>query len=201
MTKNPRPTALPAKPAALLRRHQQGFFGIFIKAGILLGIATGGVLLMAFDGFTTYTSTTEFCLSCHEMDVPYREYQATIHYNNRTGVRVSCSDCHVPRQQPAKLWAKIQALDDIYAHLQGTIDTPEKYEARRLAMAEVVWKRMESTDSRECRNCHSFEAMDFDEQAKRPQRKHSNAMEAGRFCIECHKGIAHKLPQNFDRND
>jgi nitrate/TMAO reductase-like tetraheme cytochrome c subunit len=161
----------------------------------------GAGLLTGFAGFTEHTSTTEFCLSCHEMDTPYREFQQTIHYNNRTGVRASCSACHVPQQQPAKLFAKIQALDDVYAHLLGTIDTPEKYEAKRLEMAKVVWKRMESTDSRECRSCHSFDAMDFEQQAKRPRRRHADAMEAGRFCVECHKGVAHKMPEGFDRDD
>ncbi|MDP6407512.1 MAG: NapC/NirT family cytochrome c, partial [Alphaproteobacteria bacterium] len=31
-------------------------------------------------------------------------------------------------------------------------------------MAEHVWDSMRASDSRECRNCHSFEAMDFHKQ-------------------------------------
>lgn len=171
------------------------------KKYLLIGILAGGLLLAGFNGFTAYTNTTEFCLTCHEMEIPYQELQQTIHYNNPSGVRAECSDCHVPQQQPAKLLAKIQALDDIYGHIMGTIDTPEKYEAKRLAMAEVVWQRMEETGSRECRSCHSFESMDFDEQAKRPRRKHPQAMERGQTCVECHKGIAHDLPPEFDADN
>lgn len=165
---------------------------------VLLGALLGVVTLSGSSAFTSYTSTTEFCLSCHEMDIPYQEYTKTVHYKNPSGVRVGCSDCHVPRQQPDKLMAKIAALDDIYGHLVGVIDTAEKYEARRLHMAETVWARMSETQSRECRNCHEFETMDFDKQSKRPGRKHPQAMESGKHCIECHKGIAHAMPEGYD---
>jgi cytochrome c-type protein NapC len=57
---------------------------------------------------------------------------------------------------------------------------------------------MEATDSRECRNCHSFEAMAFHEQGRRAAEKMQKAMDEGKSCIECHKGIAHKLPADFD---
>ncbi len=42
------------------------------------------------------TNTTEFCIGCHEMENNvYQEYKPTIHFNNRTGVRAGCPDCHV----------------------------------------------------------------------------------------------------------
>ena len=71
--------------------------------------------------------------------------------------------------------------------LAGTIDTREKFEVKRLQMAERVWASMEATDSCECRNCHSFEAMDFSKQERRPQDKHPEAARDGKTCIECHK--------------
>lgn len=39
-----------------------------------------------------------------------------------------------------------------------------KFDEHRLQMAEREWKRMKQADSRECRNCHNFEYMDFTEQ-------------------------------------
>jgi len=54
---------------------------------------------------------------------------------------------------------------------------------------------MEESDSRECRNCHDFEYMDFTEQGKRSVKQHQTALASGeKTCIDCHKGIAHKLP-------
>ena len=65
-------------------------------------------------------------------------------------------------------------------------------------MAERVWASMEATGSSECRNCHSFEAMDLEEQRRRPRTKHPEAMEEGKTCIDCHKGIAHSLPEDYE---
>jgi len=51
---------------------------------------------------------------------------------------------------------------------------------------------MEARDSKECRNCHDFKTMDPEKQKDRSVVKHEGAMEDGKTCIECHKGIAHK---------
>ncbi|NVP00994.1 NapC/NirT family cytochrome c, partial [Photobacterium damselae subsp. damselae] len=46
-----------------------------------------------------------------------------------------------------------------------------------------------------CRNCHEFNYMDFSEQAPRSANQHSTALASGdKTCVDCHKGIAHKLP-------
>ncbi len=96
---------------------------------------------------------------------------------------------------------KICATNELFHHILGTIDTPEKFEAARLKMAERVWASMVASDSRECRNCHSFEAMNIMLQQRRPRAKHPEAMKAGKTCIECHKGIAHALPETDDDDD
>ena len=95
---------------------------------------------------------------------------------------------------------KIRAtFNELPKKIMGTIDTPEKFEARRLELAKHVWDRMKKTDSRECRNCHSFDSMDLDEQDKSARKKHipERALEKGETCIDCHKGIAHELPEGY----
>ena len=57
---------------------------------------------------------------------------------------------------------------------------------------------MKATDSRECRNCHDFMSMDYDKQEPRSSERHEQAEEAGLTCIDCHKGIAHRLPREYD---
>jgi nitrate/TMAO reductase-like tetraheme cytochrome c subunit len=37
--------------------------------------------------------------------------------------------------------------------------------------------------------------MEFSMQAQRPRRKHNEAMQTGQTCIDCHKGVAHRLPK------
>jgi len=147
----------------------------------------------AFEKVIAYTSSTEFCISCHEMEsTVYQEYQKTTHFKNASGISPSCSDCHVPRGLFPTLTRKIIAAKDVYHWVIGSINTPEKFEAQRLKMAKRVWQQMEDNDSAECRNCHDFKHMNFDKQRKRAAKQHQNAIRDGETCINCHKGIAHK---------
>jgi cytochrome c-type protein NapC len=180
------------------RRSTRYGIGAIFVAGIVAGIVFWG----GFNTFVEYTNTLGFCTSCHEMrDTVYVEYQKSVHYNNASGVRVTCADCHVPRDWVGKMVRKVQASGELYHKLMGTIDTPEKFEARREYLAKRVWASMEASDSRECRNCHGYHAMDFEAQSRRGREKMQDAMEKGKTCIECHKGIAHKLPAGYDDDD
>ena len=168
----------------------------FAWGGIILTGFVGGIVF--WGGFNTAmeaTNTLEFCVSCHEMEqLVYVEYKESIHYRNASGVRAICSDCHVPHDWTPKLIRKIQASGEVWGMLIGKIDTIEEFEAHRWEMANSVWSAMEATDSRECRNCHSFEAMNFELQGRRASEKMQEAHAQGETCITCHKGIAHKLP-------
>ncbi|HID44703.1 MAG TPA: butanol dehydrogenase [Chromatiaceae bacterium] len=175
--------------------QKKGTFSVLL-IGIVLGIALWG----GFNWAMELTNTEEFCISCHEMrDTPYEELQETIHYTNRTGVRATCPDCHVPKEWIHKIVRKIQASNELYHHfITKEVDTPEKFEAKRMHLAQNVWKAMKSTDSRECRNCHDIESMDFEKQESRSADRHEEAIDNGYTCIDCHKGIAHTLPEGYD---
>ena len=164
----------------------------------LAGIVVGGVLIAALDYTFAYTNRTEFCISCHEMEEHvYKEYKISYHYKNRTGSRAECADCHVPKEFFPKLKAKIIAVKDVYHHFMGTIDTTEKFEEHRLEMAKRVWAQMDANESKACRNCHAFEAMEMFEQGRRARSKHPEAIKEGQHCIDCHKGIVHNLPRDW----
>jgi len=166
---------------------------------LLIGIVLGIILWGGFSTGMEATNTEGFCISCHEMKVNvYEEYTDTAHYVNRTGVRAVCADCHVPQEGIAKFILKLRASKDVYHHLLGTLDTPEKFEAKRMELARYVWRTLKDTDSRECRNCHEALFMDYDRQEPRSAKRHEQAEEEGLTCIDCHKGIAHKLPADYD---
>jgi cytochrome c-type protein NapC len=166
---------------------------------LIIGIVMGVIGWGGFNWSMELTNTEVFCVSCHEMrDNVFKEYKETIHYNNRTGVRATCPDCHVPKEWIHKVIRKVQATNELYHKVMGTIDTREKFEAKRLELAKNVWATMEATDSRECRNCHSFEFMDLTKQERRSQKRHNKARNKGMTCIACHKGLAHELPEGWD---
>ena len=173
----------------------------------LLAISSVGFVLgiLFWGGFHTgleMTNSLEFCISCHEMrDNVYQEYKETIHYSNRTGVRAICSDCHVPREWGPKMLRKARASFEVWGKITGSIDTKEKFEAKRMELAGHEWARMKANNSRECRNCHDFDAMSPELQKQTPYKKHMKAKEAGKTCIDCHKGIAHQLPKEYEESD
>jgi cytochrome c-type protein NapC len=169
-------------------------------AALLVLGGIGGVMFWgAFNWSMELTNTETFCVSCHEMrDYVYEEYKETIHYNNRTGVRAICPDCHVPKEWIHKVLRKVGATNELFHKVMGTIDTPEKFEAKRKRLAESVWRKMKATDSRECRNCHGLDFMDFTKQENRSQKRHEEAVDQNKTCIDCHKGIAHELPAGVD---
>jgi cytochrome c-type protein NapC len=83
----------------------------------------------------------------------------------------------------------------VWGKIFGSISTREKFEAARLELAQHEWARLKANDSLECRNCHGFDYMDFTRQSPRAAQAHSTLLASGeRTCIDCHRGIAHRLP-------
>lgn len=161
---------------------------------------------VCFSGLFGYvlnkTNQTEFCISCHSMQWNYEQLQETVHWQSRSGGHAGCADCHVPKEFWPKIWAKIVASKDIWHEIIGTIDTKEKFDAHKWDMANRVWKRLKETDSRECRNCHSFAHMDLSEQSRSARKKHDRASDDDtKTCIDCHKGIAHEQPDEPDPSE
>jgi len=157
--------------------------------------AAGIVFWGGFNWSLELTNTEAFCISCHEMQVNvYKEYRETIHFQNRTGVRATCPDCHVPKEWIFKVARKVQATNELWHHFMGSIDTPEKFRAKRAVLAQHEWDRMKANDSRECRNCHAYDYMDYSEQGRRAVAQHLKGFTDRKTCVDCHRGVAHALP-------
>jgi cytochrome c-type protein NapC len=160
------------------------------------GFVAGVIFWGGFNTALEATNTEEFCISCHEhKDNVYQEMRDTIHFTNRSGVRATCPDCHVPHDWTEKIARKTAASKDVWGKLFGSINTRDKFNAKRRELAEHEWARFKANDSLECRNCHEFDYMDFTTQSPRASEQHSTSLANGeKTCIDCHKGIAHNLP-------
>jgi cytochrome c-type protein NapC len=178
------------------RFREQKPWAKFLELEALILMLVGGLVFAGGKATLDQTNTLSFCTSCHEMrDNNFAEYSHTIHARNRTGVKAICSDCHVPHEFVDTVIRKVKASNDVLQHFAGRIDTPEKFEAHRLELAERVWVRMKQSDSHECRHCHDVNAMDPQLQGKTAQKQHQKLADGGRTCIDCHYGIAHKEPE------
>ncbi|MCD9462976.1 pentaheme c-type cytochrome TorC [Photobacterium phosphoreum] len=169
-------------------------YSVLAIAVVCVIITLAGVF--TFHESIKFSSTTEFCTSCHSMKENYNEYKTSIHYKNAYGVRAECRDCHIPENNPiAFMKAKLGGVGDIYSEfISKDIDTPAKFEANRLRMAQNVWRMMAETNSATCKSCHSYTAMDHAKQSPAAAAAMTGAAAKDMNCIECHKGIAHQLP-------
>jgi cytochrome c-type protein NapC len=108
----------------------------------------------------------------------------------------------VPKDWTHKMARKMQASKEVWGWIFGTINTREKFLDKRLELAQREWARFKANDSLECRNCHEFASMDFTRQSKRAADAHSTSLASReKTCIDCHKGIAHRLPDMQKASD
>lgn len=162
-----------------------------------LGIGAGVVFFASLGSFMVYANSEAFCAdACHEMKVNVaKEFKGTIHDANRSGVRATCSDCHVPHEYIPNYLAKLGLFSDIWGHfVTGSINTKEKFEAKRYELAKRVWVYMKGNDSRECRHCHTMAKMDLDKQTEKARARHEKGRAEGLTCIDCHFAISHTEP-------
>lgn len=167
-----------------------------IALTMLLGVIIGVLIVLASQWTLHKTSSTEFCLSCHTMQAPYEEYTGSVHFQNQKGIRAECADCHIPQGGVDYLVTKLLASKDVYHQfITRKIDTPEKFDAHRLEMAQTVWAQLKANDSATCRSCHSMDAMDLEAQSADARKMHEMGIKEQQTCIDCHKGVAHFPPE------
>lgn len=167
--------------------------------GVLgLGLGVGLIFFASVGAFMVHANSEQFCAyACHEMTVHMAaEYKDSIHDRNRTGVRATCNDCHVPHGYVPNYIAKLGLLNDLWGHyVTDSLGTKKKFEAKRYELAKRVWVYMKENDSRECRHCHNTSKMDPQKQSEKAQRRHEKGRHEGLTCIECHFAIAHNEPE------
>jgi len=182
--------------AARVWRRPRCCFLLGIPLGGLLAFIIGIGLTGGFLAGLKYAESEAFCTSCHEMNTPFQEYTHSVHYSNEFGIRAGCSNCHVPPTFWAGLVRHAEASVEVWGHLTGKLDTPEKYESHRLELAQKVWNELKANDSAECRSCHTPAAMALVKQPSSAASAHQSLATSGNTCIDCHKGPAHTLPSS-----
>lgn len=121
------------------------------------------------------------------------EYKKSSHYANQFGVHVGCPDCHVPQYDwIAEAGAKVLTVKELYAYFFQGMNKVENFEKIRPELAKSVWAKFEATNARECRHCHDYPNMVFDQQAPSARAMHTDAAARNENCVHCHKGITHK---------
>ena len=107
----------------LIRPSSVFGLGVLVLAGFVAGVIFWG----GFNTALEVTNTEKFCTGCHEMrDNVFAELKSTIHFTNRSGVRASCPDCHVPHNWTDKIARKMQASKEVWGKSVRLSSTPAK---------------------------------------------------------------------------
>ena len=182
--------------------NKKWLLGIPLGGFVMLAIGAAGLQIM--NTILHETSKTEFCLACHSHTVNIKpEYEASGHANNTVGVRAECAECHLPSMEDRWIhyvMRKMVVSLDIIPELQGKITDPADYEAHRAEMEKATWIEFRENDSEYCKHCHKAEHMVLENQGPMARRRHEMSMEKGGYtCIDCHQGLVHKLPEDWEK--
>jgi len=177
----------------------------FITRHVLFALVAGGVAGVAFMFFLLefdhYTSSNEFCTTCHSMTYAEDAYLQSAHYNSASGVRASCGDCHVSEGVIMATYDHAIGTKDLIKQLFGKADYDDPVvnllHLPEAAFAARDWFR--KRDSATCKRCHALDAI----QGTRANTAAIHQEETdGKTCIDCHMNIVHrKVPseQTFKR--
>lgn len=134
-----------------------------------------------------YTTTNDFCTSCHSMSFAFEEYKKSRHYKSRSGVMVGCSDCHVGKGF-RKVFVFNQLIPDLWAEVKNSIKDKADWDKRRGSLAKKVRKTLECRGFL-CQGCHDPVLMK--PVNERNRIAHTRIKIEGMTCIECHKNLVH----------
>lgn len=178
---------------------------LFITRHVLFALVAGGIggvaLVFFLIEFDHYTSTNNFCLSCHSMHFAAAVYRQSPHYNSASGVRASCGDCHVSEGLIMATYDHLVGAKDLFKQIFGPdYDDPV---VNTLHLPEAAFRARDwfrSRDSATCRRCHVQEAI-LGQRANTAAIHREDAI--GKTCVDCHINLVHRpVPerQTFKRD-
>ncbi len=155
------------------------FFGTLLLLLVII------LFCAAFQGIQYFTSTNQFCASCHEMKFSYQYYKNSIHGSNSLGISVNCVDCHIPVSLKGYLKVKgIDTLKDAYKHFFHPVKTEEEWLEKKEELDEYARKSVENAN---CMKCHK-NAKPKSEEGK---EMHDEMDLESDKCVDCHTDMFH----------
>jgi formylglycine-generating enzyme required for sulfatase activity len=174
------------KPTRSLVTGKNAFLWL-IAAGVI-----GGIAFMFVGGKVVhYTSTDEYCASCHVHPHAEQSWKLSKHYDNQAGVIVHCVECHLPPSGQGMLFAKAKhGAVDVYGKLfkdSSEFNWPAK---RKLEKA----KKFVYTES--CVRCH--QNLFPKTLTTEGENAHLNFLttKADVSCLNCHLDVGHFDPNS-----
>ncbi len=172
------------------------------KLFVFLAFLAGAAFIILSSKAIRYTSTDEFCMSCHVHVHAEDAWRLSTHYDNKSGIIVHCVQCHLPPPGTINyLTAKaVTGARDVYAMIFKDTDAIN-WEAKRQLEAAVKHTFEES-----CKSCHqNLFPRQLSEEGMHAHLYYVNNEEELN-CLNCHLHVGHfsehaqqKMDFGFDR--
>ena len=135
------------------------------KFWILTGLALIFLIVIGSAVALKYTASNEFCISCHEMNIPYETHKLSKHKN-----AAGCNDCHADNSNvAAKVWAKgLAGARHGFIKIAGT--------SKQIKLSDDFSSGILQEN---CVRCHS-------------NAHHQDAAASGTYCFKCHSYAGHE---------
>ena len=165
------------------------FFQEKILFVLFIGFAFGIIVLIAFNKAIDYTSTNEYCETCHVHPHVTESWKLSTHYDNKHGIHVNCVDCHLPPKGEGYLPAKIKASAvDIYGYLF------KDHESFNWEAKSTVEKAQHFVYKASCVKCHAnLFPLTLSKEGQDAHLYYSQNEKELR-CINCHLHVGHFDP-------
>lgn len=162
----------------------------YVLFALLIGGVGGIAFLWFLLKFDHFTSSNEFCTSCHSMTYADQSYRQSPHFNSSSGVRASCGDCHVSEGVFAATWDHLMGTRDLLKQLFGPDYNDPVVNMLHLPEAAFQARQwFKERGSATCSRCHVLEAIE----GKRANTAAIHLEETeGRSCIDCHYNLVHR---------
>jgi len=178
-----------SKKGTTTSQHRRKLFFVF---GFL------SALLLMFGGNQTlrYTSTDEFCMSCHVHQQSESAWKLSPHFKNSSGVTVHCVECHLPHEGFAHISEKTKlGVRDLYA----TWFTDTK---------KINWDEKGSLENavnhvfkQSCIHCHQNLFPVTLSQKGSDAHLYYEANQNDLHCINCHIDAGHYAPNRVHKQN
>lgn len=171
------------------KKNKKGKIRLII---LLTGVAVGVILYFLGDRFVKYTSTDEYCMSCHIHPEADESWKLSSHYNTKSGMRIHCVDCHLPPKGSFHhLWVKgktgMRDLWSYYTKDSASFDWQQK---------SMLDHAVKIVYNESCEACHQniFTKELTSEGALAHLYYHENKEKLNLQCINCHLDVGHYDP-------
>lgn len=175
-----------------MAQTQGGAFPVKLLFAIL-GVV---IILVLISISMARTSSTEYCISCHELKRYKDELEKSSHALDEDDRPIGCKQCHIPNEfGPEYVVVKLLGLKDVYVHLFGDIEHLDRREMQEFARRFIPDENCLACHENLYQNTAGKEISETGRVAHESYEGKNGQTRSG--CAGCHQNLAH-LPR-FDR--